>query len=190
LRNVTSNNRGRISVRQKIFRLTKKLIIFLIALGSTKTFGQISSADTTKEIEYEICVFKKSKPGQVVKNHSIGIADTIVAYVSGQVFEKKDEPTPYVNISFTNSSGRITGVVTDVNGKYSICLDKGEYTVKFKYLGFEDVTINKLKLGTGQMQEIIVDLGWAGGYYTYVIPSKKPLTEKEIKAKTKELTDE
>ena len=188
LENVTSNNRGRLSVRQKTFRLTKKSIIFFLFI-STLTFGQNSTQDKKKDFEYEVCVYKKGKAGQILKNHQIGISDTTFAFVSGQVLEKK-EPVPFVNITFTNSSGQKSGTLTDTNGRYQIHLNKGEYDITYQNLGFNDVEVKNLKLGAGQMQEIIIDVGIAPGYYNYQLSFKKPMTDKQLEKIRQKLSDE
>jgi hypothetical protein len=150
--------------------------------------GQIAKIDTAKVYEYEICVFKNAKPGRIIKNQTIGIADTTVAYISGRVYEKQDS-IPFANISLTNSSGQKFGTQTDINGNYKLCIPKGKYSFLIQYIGHNDFIIKKLKLGTGQMQELIIDIGTGGGFHTYGIFSKKPLTDKELKAKEKKLAD-
>jgi len=66
----------------------------------------------------------------------------------------------------------------------------GTYSVKFFALAYNELVIDKLKLGAGQIQEIIVDLGAGGGFHTYEVKFKNKPTEKELKAKEKQLADE
>ena len=151
--------------------------------------GQNPKNDSVKEYEYKVCVYKKGKAGQVVKNHTIGIGDTTIAFISGHVLEKK-EPVPFVNISFTNSSGQKVGAISDSDGYYKIHLKKDVYEISYQYVGYKEFIIEKVKLGSGQMQEIIVDLGTAPGYHNYLLSFKKPLSDKELKKLEKKLSDE
>ena len=167
--------------------MTKGLFIFLLAFVWTSTFGQTTKSDSTKKFVSEICVFRKAKPGHIIKNETYGIGDTIVAFVHGQVREK-DEPIAFTNISFTNSQGQVFGTQTDIDGNYKITLNKNTYSVKFFALAYNELKIDKLKLGTGQMHEITVDLGAGGGFHTYEVTFDHKPTDKELKAKEKELT--
>jgi len=169
--------------------LTKNHLIYFLILVTTFAYGQVSKKDSIKEYEYKICVYKKGRAGQIIKNQTIGIGDTTIAFVSGQVFETK-EAVPFVNISFTNSSGQKVGTITDNDGYYKINLKKDIYDISYQYLGNKEFNIKKIKLGSGQMQEIIIDLGIAPGYYNYLLSFKKPLSDKELKKLEKKLSDE
>lgn len=186
--NVISNTADRHFGKQRTISMTKGLFIILLAFALTSAFGQSTKADSTSKFVYEMCVFRKAKPGHVIKNETTGIADTIVAFVSGNVREK-DGPVAFTNISFTNPQGQVFGTQTDIDGNYKITLNKNTYIVKFFALAYNEIKIDKLKLGTGQMQEIMVDLGAGGGFYTIEVTFDHKPTEKELKAKEKELTD-
>jgi len=53
-----------------------------------------------EKYEYEFCVKQEQTPGKVRKNKRVGIADTTVAFLSGQLTEK-DETVPYANVTIT-----------------------------------------------------------------------------------------
>ncbi len=166
--------------------MTKALFI-LLAFISTSGFGQVAKSDSTNKFIYEICVAKKARPGHIIKNEAIGIADTVVAFVSGQLRDK-EESISFASISFTNSIGQVFGTISDIDGNYKIALKSDTYSTRFYALGYNEIKIQKLKLGSGQMQEIIVDLGSGSGFVTYeVIFDNKP-TDKQLKAKEKELS--
>lgn len=177
------------SVRQKTYQLTKNNLIYLLILCATLANGQVSKNDSVKEYEYKIYVYKKGKTGQVIKNRTTGIGDTTIAFVSGQVLEK-NEPVPFVNVSFTNSSGQKSGAISDIDGYYKIHLKKDIYEISYQNVGYNEFNIKKFKLGSGQMQEIIVDLGTASGYHNYLLSFKKPISDKELKKLEKKLSDE
>lgn len=111
------------------------LILILIGLGCSTTKGQYT---------YEICVQKPSDTSKIIKNEVIGIADTTVAFLSGQVIDKKtNEPLLYVNFSLTNiETKKVYGIATKEKGEYSITVPAGNYLLEVKYVGYSDLTKN------------------------------------------------
>jgi len=142
--------------------------IIFILIHFNSAFGQDHSPDTSKKYTCEICVFKKGKPGHILKNERTGVADTIVAFVSGKV-QSMDGAVPFANISFTNPQGKVAGTSTDIHGHYSIILNSNTYAVRFFALDYSELNIKSLKLGTGQIQELSVDLGSGGKFCTYLV---------------------
>jgi len=168
--------------------MTKVSLILLLTFTWTGVFGQSIESDTISEFKYEMCVYKEEKPGHILKNEQIGIADTTVANIHGQVYSNL-EPDPSAFAIFSNSEGLMLIANTDFEGNYKISLKSGWYNIKFYSLGFNEFSIDQLILDKGQIQEIVVDLGTSGGYYTHVVTFKKKPTEEELKAREKELTD-
>jgi TonB-linked SusC/RagA family outer membrane protein len=82
--------------------------------------------------------------------------------VSGSVVDETGESLPGVNISI---KGTTTGVISDVNGKYSIAIPDGNVVLAFSFIGFGiqeiavgnraviDVTLNE---DTRQLDEVVV----------------------------------
>ena len=101
------------------------LILILIGLGCSTTKGQYT---------YEICVQKPSDTSKIIKNEVIGIADTTVAFLSGQVIDKKtNETLLYVNFSLTNiETKKVYGIATKEKGEYSITVPAGNYLLEEK----------------------------------------------------------
>lgn len=164
-----------------------KIVVTVFSLiHFNNAFAQDHSRDTSKKYTCEICVLKKGKPGHILKNERTGVADTIVAFVNGYV-QSNDGAVPFANISFTNSKGKVAGTSTDLYGNYSIILNSGIYTVRFFALDYSEFNIKNLKLGTGQIQNISVDLGSGGKFCTYLVKFDHTPSKKEIKAKEKEL---
>lgn len=168
--------------------MKKQFIIFLILVSCRAILGQVTKIDTSKGFDYEICVFKKARPGRIIKNKKVGSADTSVAFVKGRVFEKQ-EPVAFAIVTFTNSSGKVKGTIADGHGYYKIGLNKGEYSVGFSDAGSNNMHIDTLELNAGQIQNIVVELGRNSGFTIYGIKSKKPLTDEQLKARIKELAD-
>ncbi|MBW8051444.1 MAG: carboxypeptidase-like regulatory domain-containing protein [Cytophagales bacterium] len=156
--------------------------IFLFGLGCSTTKGQYT---------YEVCVQKPSETSEIVKNENIGIADTIVAFLSGQIIGKgTNEPLAFANVILTNqSTGKKFGMATDTNGTYTITAPADEYEFQINYVGYSTFK-NELKLGTGEIREIDVALGQGGAFVTYEIKSYKKLSRRQLNKKAEELKKE
>lgn len=169
--------------------MIKELFILFLSFVWTNNYAQTKKSDSAETFIYEICVANKAKPGHVIKNKKVGIADTIVAFVTGQVVDK-DGGIPFINVSFTNSKGQVFGRTTDLDGNFKITLDSDTYSIKFYGIAYSELKIQKLKLGAGQIQEVSVFMGIAQGFTTYEVKFDHKPTEKELNAKEKELADD
>lgn len=168
-----------------IKEMTKRLtilILILIELGCSTTKGQYT---------YQICVQKSSDPSKIIKNEVIGIADTTVAFLSGQVIDKEtNKPLLYANVSLTNIEiKKVYGMTTKEKGEYSITVPAGNYLLEVKYVGYSDLTKN-LTLGTGEMRKIEVEMGQGGAFVIYKIKSDKKLNKRKLHKKAEELKKE
>lgn len=87
--------------------------------------------------------------------------------VSGKIYDENDNPIPYVNVVFPNSS---TGTISDENGKFYIQSDESYSQVRFSFMGFETKTLTLkesvnydmkvvLKEDSAQLSEVIVYSG-------------------------------
>ena len=56
------------------------------------------------------------------------------AQVRGKVTDSKGEPLPFVSIYVLNTSN---GTTSNLNGEYSLALEKGSYHLVFQYIGFK-----------------------------------------------------
>lgn len=144
------------------------------------TFSQTTGTTQVKTYTYEINVLRKGSPGHVIKNQNVGVSDTTIAFVFGAVMEKQASAS-FVNVTFTNANGQTFSTSTDMDGKFKMHIKLGEYKVKFVAQSNNQVIIEKLLLGRGQLQEILVDMGSPAGHFTYEINSAKPLSAKELK---------
>ncbi len=138
--------------------------------------------------KYEFCIYKEAKPGHVISNKQITIADTAVSVVKVQIMNGAS-PISYGTVAFTNKSdGKSSIVEADSMGISQMILPSGIYGVRFGCVGYSILTIDSLRLETGQLQEIKVCLGEVGGFVECEIQSKKQLTKKELFKKEQELT--
>lgn len=164
----------------------KKNLLLIFACLSYVTYAQTNTATQVKNHTYEINILRKGSPGHVIKNQTMGIADTVVAFVFGSVIEKQTSAS-FVNVTFTNKNGQTFSTSTDMEGKFKMHLKLGEYKVKFVAQSNNQVIIEKLLLSSGQLQEMMIDMGTPSGHFTYEINSTKPLSAKELKQKEAQL---
>lgn len=63
--------------------------------------------------------------------------------INGQVTDKTGEPLPYANVYI---KGTTRGTTTNLDGKYFLPVNPGEYTIVFKFLGYKvdekNITVN------------------------------------------------
>jgi hypothetical protein len=140
---------------------------------------------------YEICIGKPADTSNIIRNVKIGIADTSLAFLSGQVIEKDTkEPILFCNVILTKTnSNEIYFVATDENGRYSIKIPSGDYNLKINYIGRLDI-ISGLTLRNGEMREIDASIGHGASFVTYMIESTKRLNKKQLSEKTEQLRNE
>ncbi len=147
------------------------------------------SCSTTKgPFTYEICVRQDADTSVIVKNEMIGIADTTTAFLSGQVTDLKTKETLlYANVSLKDKkTEKVYGQATDSLGKFSITVPANDYEFKVNYVGYSSIK-QDLKLGTGEMREMDIELGQGGAYVTYEIKSDKKLNRRQLDKKAEEL---
>ena len=98
--------------------------------------------------------------------------------ISGKVIDMQTgEPLIGANILIVGTS---FGAASDVNGEYLITsITAGEYNVRASYIGYQDVTVNNLKVTSGLTTRLDFDLQ-STGFSTseVVIVSQRPLIEK------------
>jgi hypothetical protein len=98
--------------------------------------------------------------------------------ISGKVTDQQSgEPLIGANILILNTN---FGSATDVNGDYTINLiPPGEYNLKASYIGYQDVTIQNIRVVSGLTQEINFELpSQSIATEEVVIVSERPLIEK------------
>lgn len=109
---------------------------------------------------------------------SIAFAQTGVGRISGKVIDKQTgEPMIGANIIV---QGTQFGAASDANGEYLITLlPAGTYTMRASYIGYQDVTINNIRVVSGLTSEVNFDLTSSNiSTNVVVIVAKKPLIQK------------
>lgn len=85
--------------------------------------------------------------------------------VNGTVIDRTDNSKLIgVNVTLSNDSGQVAGTTTDINGKFTLNAEKGDYILELSYIGYETIrmalTVNdNMHIGTIQMQEGATELG-------------------------------
>lgn len=98
--------------------------------------------------------------------------------ISGKVTDQQTgEPLIGANIIIVGTS---LGAASDVNGEYLITnVNAGDYSVKASYIGYQDVTVNNLKVTSGLTTRLNFELQPTGfATAEVVIVSQRPLIEK------------
>lgn len=150
------------------------------------------SCSTTKgPFTYEICVRQDADKSKIVKNEMIGIADTTTAFLSGYVIDLETKETLfYASVILKDKkTEKVYGQATDSLGQFSITVPASNYDFEVNYVGYSPIK-KDLKLGTGEMREMDIELGQGGAFVTYEIKSEKKLNRRQLNKKAEELKKE
>ena len=93
------------------------ILCILFSFHSVLSYGQIDSVKN--QYEYEICAYQKSneKP-LVLKNVMVGIADTVIGFINGTVFNYEMQPIGFSVLYFVSLTDTIWyGVMADSLGE-------------------------------------------------------------------------
>ena len=173
-------------------------LLLILIFGTSICFGQrsINKADTSNKYDYRVQFIAGAKKGKLISNKKIGVADTTLAFVTGQIFtgeiiDNQKQTIPFAYVIFTNSmNGNKSSIQANYDGIYKAYLSSGKYGVEYKYVGSPTFNLHNLILKEGQLQKINVCLGDAEIPYTYLVKSPYPLTKKELIKKEKSLKKE
>lgn len=83
------------------------------------------------------------------------IAQQTTCNISGIVTDENDEPIPYSSVAIYLDSSPITGVVTEINGKFMLKLKQSdkEHRIAIEFIGYEkmslSITPNKFQINLG-----------------------------------------
>jgi hypothetical protein len=171
--------------RWRAFKMTRLLTIAIIL-----TLG-LSCSTTKGPFTYQICVKQDADTSKIVKNEIIGITDTTTVFLSGQVIDLETKETLlYANVSLKDKkTEKIFGQATDSLGQFSIYVPANDYEFEVKYVGYSPIQ-QDLKLGTGELREMDIELGEGGAFVTYEIKSEKKLNRRQLNKKAEELKKE
>jgi hypothetical protein len=82
--------------------------------------------------------------------------------VSGTLLDKEsnNQPLPFANVVIKGTS---IGVNTDIDGKYSISLAEGNYTIQFSFVGYENI---EMPISIKANENLVVNKTLGSGNYT------------------------
>lgn len=138
------------------------MIVIVILLLPLVCFSQ---KDTTKTVINGFSKERKDIPARIVSNKTIGIIDTISALIKFKFVDDKNREIELTRVTITNLELRETFkfefdlLKTDDFGYYSIYLKPADYSLLFHDNTYGQLKLDSLKLTSGQIQEIIVNLG-------------------------------
>lgn len=79
------------------------------------------------------------------------------AVIRGNVWAGEKEELPNATVVFLQKDSLVAGVITDKKGSFTVKIDKGDYTVRVSYVGFEDYeTSIRLPEGGLRMDPIVL----------------------------------
>lgn len=92
---------------------------------------------------------------------SIGLAQS-KGTVSGTILDKEsnNQPLPFANVVIKGTS---IGVNTDMDGKYSINLNEGNYIIQFSFVGYENIEV---PITIKSNETVVINKTLGSGNYT------------------------
>lgn len=84
---------------------------------------------------------------------SVSVAQSKYYIVKGQIYDSKDKLTlPQAQVVVLGSAG--TGAVSDIDGNYTLALDKPEAKLQFRYIGYDDYVVD-VKFSAGEEVKVL-----------------------------------
>ncbi|MCG8573792.1 MAG: carboxypeptidase-like regulatory domain-containing protein [Flavobacteriales bacterium] len=138
-----------------------------------------ATACATKQT-YRHCIVKEAVATEVSKNELIEIADTNIAFISGQVLSKeRNEPVQYAYLIVHDSTtNKKSNVFTDSLGNYTLQLSPGQYHVWLKSIGYSTFE-DSLFIKKGEIRQIDFLMGNGRQFITADVTEKKRKSKKE-----------
>ena len=93
----------------------------------------------------------KRRSGKALLPALLAIAPTVASagIVKGKIIDKNTgEPLPGVTVQVV---GTDKGAISDMDGQYTIDLSEGQYTLKITYVGYSEININEVKVGSSPL---------------------------------------
>ena len=93
----------------------------------------------------------KRRSGKALLPALLAIAPTVASagIVKGKIIDKNTgEPLPGVTVQVV---GTDKGAISDMDGQYTIDLSEGQYTLKITYVGYSEINIDEVKVGSSPL---------------------------------------
>ena len=76
--------------------------------------------------------------------------------VTGVIMDGEyDEPMAFANVIVKGST---TGTTSDFDGKYSLDLEPGKYTLTFSFIGYQTIEVSEVLIKSDEVEQIDVTL--------------------------------
>jgi hypothetical protein len=132
------------------------VLILLMILSFSNCFAQTEPNNAHKYFSKTT----KKVSAKMLENKTLGIADTTLAYITGQIIDNEHRGVYYADIIITNVTNKdSSSFQTDSLGYFKFYIRAGDYSLQFRDNVYGGLIINSLKLRSGQIQEIKVSLG-------------------------------
>jgi len=107
---------------------------------------------------------------KIIELNRTGIADTTIAFISGQILGKDStdagvgiDSLGFANVYVVdNVTGKTIGKATDLNGKFEFTIPSASYDLKVQYIAYNTLIIRNVYFGTGDIVEFNAVLGQSG----------------------------
>ncbi len=117
-----------------------------------------------------VLMSRPSIASKILSLRTVGIGDTITAYISGTLLGKDSadkmvtiDTLMFAAIGFISHERKDTvGTVSDVHGKFEKHLQAGTYDIFVKYIGHVGLMVKNVPFGKGELKELDVLLGQQG----------------------------
>ncbi|MFC0604569.1 carboxypeptidase-like regulatory domain-containing protein [Winogradskyella pulchriflava] len=112
---------------------------------------------------------------EILNLKRIGIADTTLASISGKIYAKSinEKDTLTDNFAFTNiwvrdlKTDSLIGTTSDSKGEFQFTMPASEYDLQVQFIGFNNLKVKNVKVGTGEIISFSAILGQGDGTTEY-----------------------
>jgi hypothetical protein len=107
---------------------------------------------------------------KILRLERVAIADTTIAFISGAIYGKDSSDTHVTKdtiiaanvYAINQTTGKIYGKPTDLNGNYQFQLPASTYHLKVQFIAYNTLIVRNVKFGTGDIVEFDALLGQSG----------------------------
>ena len=112
---------------------------------------------------------------KIIELKRIGIADTTLASISGKIYAKSinKNDTLIANFAYTNiwvrdvKTDSLIGTTSDSKGEFQFTIPASEYDLQVQFIGFNNLKVKNVKVGTGDIINFSAILGQGDGTTEY-----------------------
>lgn len=129
------------------------LSVALLLVGCTS-----SRAQEPKEYRYAMPCSTWTEPAHIMANEPAGVADTTLALLSGRIVNYLGTYGTDVVAAKNTANGQVLAGAVDKQGRFSLYVPEGHYSVQVMSLDYSPFTAEGLELHSGQRYKLDVFL--------------------------------